>query len=314
MKVFRIVPILLLVGLFAAGCQQQAAQTDPANNKPTIYTTLYPIQYAAEQIAGDTMNIETVYPPGIDAHTYEPTSKDMTTIAEGDAFIYLGAGMEAFAQTAADALSNQEVQLAELGTNEELFQASQSGSEHQHNSNTGHDHGGIDPHIWLDPLRMIQMAELIKDELINVNPSEEVLYNENFNTLKENLLALDQQFKNVLGDKENKQLLVNHAAYGYWEERYGIEQIAINGLTSDSEPSQQELTEIIDMANANDLNYVIYEQNTSNSVAEVIQNEIGAEPLTIHNLAVLTEENINNDEDYISLMMRNLEVLDQATN
>ncbi|WP_237359071.1 hypothetical protein, partial [Salmonella enterica] len=66
----------------------------------------------------------------------------MTTIAEADAFIYLGAGMEAFAQTAADALSNQEVQLAELGTNEELFQASQSGSEHQHNSNTGHDHGG----------------------------------------------------------------------------------------------------------------------------------------------------------------------------
>lgn len=160
---------------------------------------------------------------------------------------------------------------------------------------------------------MIEMASIIKEELIALNPEKEAYYNENFSKLKTDLLALDEAFQGKLDEKKNKQILVSHAAFGYWEERYGIEQISINGLTSESEPSQKELTEIIDQANSYNLDYIIFEQNSSNRVSEVIQNEIGAENLMIHNLSVLTEDDIANDEDYLSLMQYNLDVLDQAT-
>ncbi|RDW20925.1 metal ABC transporter solute-binding protein, Zn/Mn family [Oceanobacillus chungangensis] len=310
-SLYKLLP-LLFIGLLVTGCTSASNDMPSSNDNLTVYTTIYPIQYIVEQIGGDSLTVKSVYPPGVDAHTYEPTSKDMTDIAESDAFIYLGAGMESFAQTAAGALEKQDVLLMEIGKHEELFQSSGS-TEHDHEDEHEHHHGDQDPHIWIDPLRMIEMAAIIKDELITLNPDEETAYTDNFAALKEDLLQLDQQFTETLESKENKKILVSHAAFGYWEERYGIEQISVNGISSSSEPSQKELTEIIDQAKEYNLDYILFEQNSSNRVSEVIQNEIGAEVLTIHNLSVLTDEDIANNEDYLSLMTYNLEILDQAT-
>ncbi|WP_100012933.1 metal ABC transporter solute-binding protein, Zn/Mn family [Lentibacillus sediminis] len=356
MRNYKILISLLFLGLLAAGCSQTNQAASENQEGLTIYTTIYPIQYAVERIGGDTVTTETVYPPGVDAHSYEPASKDITKIAEGDAFIYLGAGMEGFAETAADALASQPVELVELGQHEELFTGgdhpteneedeheehnhdedshkdeassdeshahghsheegaqSDDSSTNENHTHEGHSHGDHNPHIWLDPLRMLQMAELITDKLIELNPEEETLYTENFTALQEDLLALDGQYTGTLEDKTEKQILVSHAAYSYWEERYGIEQIAINGLSTSSEPSQKELTAIIDQAEKHQLDTIIFEQNTSDRVTKIIQEEIGADAATIHNLSVLTEKDISNGEDYLSIMKDNLEVLDQVT-
>ncbi|RLL46541.1 adhesin [Oceanobacillus piezotolerans] len=318
-KAIKSIILLLFISIFMIGCAPKNATTKE-DDSLTIYTSIYPIQYAIERIAGDTLSVKTVYPPGVDAHSYEPTSKDMTAIAESDAFFYIGSDLEAFAETAADALQNQDVSLIEIGKHEELFQTdsednghNHTDEEHGHDQHDGHNHGDKDPHIWIDPLRMIKMSEIIKEELVKLNPEAKEQYNQNFVALEKDLLTLDEQFKRALENKENKQILVSHAAYGYWEDRYGIEQIAINGISSSSEPSQKELTEIIDQAKAYGLEYIIFEQNTANRVSQIIQNEIGVDSLTIHNLAVLTEQDITNGEDYISLMQSNIEILEQAT-
>ncbi|WP_430791157.1 metal ABC transporter solute-binding protein, Zn/Mn family [Virgibacillus flavescens] len=312
MKKICTIILLLLFSLTIAGC---TSDKDKEQAGLTIYSSIYPIQYATERIAGDGVQVKSVYPPGVDAHTYEPTSKEMTDIAKADAFIYLGAGLEGFAETAAGALQSEDVALIELGTNKELFHTEDEHEADHSEEETAdtHNHGDHNPHIWLDPLRMIDMANQIKEELIELNPDKKERYNTNFTALKEDLLALDKQFKETLETKEQKEILVSHAAYGYWEERYGIKQIAIRGLTSSDEPSQKELTQIIDKANKEDLEYVIFEQNGSDRVSKIIQEQIGAKALHIHNLSVLTEEDIKNGEDYLSLMKHNLEVLDKAT-
>ncbi|WP_170875288.1 metal ABC transporter solute-binding protein, Zn/Mn family [Virgibacillus pantothenticus] len=337
--------ILGLITLFVAGCTKSDGSTEN-NTDLNIYTSIYPIQFAVEQIAGETADVHSVYPPGVDAHSYEPTSKDMTNIARSDAFIYLGAGMEGFAESAADALDSEDVKLIELGKNEHLFdkgtkndasghsheeeahadshsdeekshddeaEAHNDGHSDEEGAHDGHSHGDHDPHIWLDPMRMIELSEIVKDQLIELNPDEKDLYQANFNKLKEQLQSLDHDFQTVLEAKTNKHILVSHAAYGYWEERYGLEQIAINGLSTNNEPSQKELTEIIDQAEKYNLNYIIFEQNTSNRVSKVIQEHIQAKTATIHNLSVLTEKDLENDEDYLSIMKKNLETLDQVT-
>src|SRR5699024_11893769 len=122
----------------------------------------------------------------------------------------------------------------------------------------------------------------------------------------------DQSFQHVINSKKNKHILVSHAAYGYWEDRYGIEQISINGLSSSSEPSQKELTKIIQETEKHNLQYILFEENTSNRVSEIIRDEIGAKTITIHNLEVLTEKDIENNEDYLSLMRSNLDTLDKV--
>lgn len=313
MSLFNKITFIILISIAIIGCsptEQSTTEADSSNL--TIYTTIYPIQYAVEQIGGDAITVETVYPPGVDAHTYEPTTRDMTKIADGDAFMYLGAGMEGFAETAANALASQSIKLIEIGEHEELFNDA-SHEEQEEDSHHGHDHGDHDPHIWLDPQRMTEIASIIKDELVALNPENESLFNDNLQALEEDLMELDQNFTDILETKNNTKILVSHAAFGYWEERYGIEQISIHGLSPENEPSQRELIEIVDHAEEHELDYIIFEQNTSTQVSEIIRDQIGAETLVIHNLATLRDEDISNNEDYISLMNYNLEILDEAT-
>lgn len=103
--------------------------------------------------------------------------------------------------------------------------------------------------------------------------------------------------------------IVSHAGYGYWEERYGFNQIGIAGISPTNEPSQSQLVQTIDHAEELGLNYVLFEPNITPAVAEVVQSEIGAEALTIYPLEALTDEDVANDEDYFSLMHKNVETL-----
>lgn len=310
MKCTRYIILLLLSLGLVAGCSSaDNGNDDPSKTK--IYTTIYPLQFLVEEIAGDTVEAITVYPPGVDEHSYEPTSKELTDIAEGEAFFYIGAGLEAFASTAAGALENQDVKLIEIGKNEELFLSSEH--DHEHDDH-GHDHGDIDPHIWLDPLRMIDIATIIKDELVAIHPEEKANFEENIAHLEAELMELDDEFQQLISSKTNRNILVTHAAFGYWEERYGIEQIAIHGLSTENEPSQKDLIAIIETAKEHDINHIIFEQNVTTRVSEVIKEEIDAEVLSIHNLSVRTDDDIREERDYFSIMRDNLDILDQAMN
>src|SRR5699024_4930316 len=105
----------------------------------TIFTTIYPIEFIVEEIGDEIINVQSVYPPGVDAHTYEPTTKDMTKIATSDAFIYFGPSMEGFVDSAANALDGEEVQLISLEQYDELFDLTQAdfpeGTENEKETN-----------------------------------------------------------------------------------------------------------------------------------------------------------------------------------
>lgn len=85
-------------------------------------------------------------------------------------------------------------------------------------------------------------------------------------------------------------------------------------MNSQSEPSQKELTAIVDLAKKEKIEYIFFEQNVSSNLTTIILNELGAETLTLHNLSVLTKEDIKNEEDYFTLMRQNIEALKQALN
>jgi len=291
----RILPFALIFIILTA-CSSNK------NDDDIIYTSIYPLEYIVQEIAEDKVDVQSIYPPGVDAHTYEPTSKEITELADGEAFIYLGAGMESFAETIAEALKNQDMEFIEIGQHKELF-----------NSDTSNNETDLDPHIWLDPMRMIQMAEIITKELNELQPENKTFFLENLSQFTEKMTVLDEEFSDTLKDKDKKELLVAHAAYGYWEQRYDLEQIPISGISSSDEPSQKELTSIAKLADDKNLNYVIFDVASENKVAEILQEHIDADPLYIHNLEVLTEDNIENKEDYYSIMKKNLETLNKAT-
>lgn len=310
-KWFMSLSLLSVVALAACGNNnEEGSSAESSESDPlSIYTTVYPLQFFAERIAGDEADVSSILPPGSDSHTYEPTSKDVIAIAEADAFIMNGAGLEGFADSIAEAVESENVLIAEATDGIEL---SEGAHDHDHGHDHDHDHGDYDPHVWLDPIRSIEMAENIKELLINLQPDDEALFNENFESLKAELEALDQEFSSSIEQASGNHFIVSHAAYGYWEEAYDVHQIAVSGLSPTQEPSQKELQEIVETAEAYELQHVFFEQNVTTKIAEVVREEIGAETLMLHNLSVLTDEDIENGEDYFSLMKRNLEQLNIA--
>lgn len=310
---------LLLVSLALTGCNSGESNNDNANSgKLQVFTTVYPLQYFTEEIGKEYVDVKTIYPPGSDEHTFEPSQKDMMKLADSDLFIYVGLGLEGFVNKAEQTLKDEEVELLAAGEN--IHELNSSGtaeahdSEHEHNhSDEEHNHSDVDPHVWIDPLYAKELAEAIKDELIIQLPEHKEQIEKNYSALAEKLDLLNSQFKDVVKNAKNKEIIVSHAAYGYWEERYGLKQISISGIVSSSEPTQKQLKEIISEAKEHELKYIFFEQNVSSKLSEIVQGELNAEPLLLHNLSVLTEEDIQNKRTYFTIMKDNLKAIETGT-
>lgn len=188
--------------------------------------------------------------------------------------------------------------------------------DHEHEAAEGHDHshGSLDPHVWISPVLSQQLAESIKNELIEQDSENAEVYEANYAALVEELQALDESFQETADAAANGTFFVSHAAFGYIADTYGLEQVAVAGLNSQDEPSQKELTAIVDQAKELGIEYVAFEQNVSSKLTEVIQQEIGAEAVQLHNLGVLTDEDIDNGETYFTLMEENRKTLEKILN
>ncbi|MBU9714701.1 metal ABC transporter solute-binding protein, Zn/Mn family [Evansella tamaricis] len=184
---------------------------------------------------------------------------------------------------------------------------------HSHDDDDhSHDHGDEDPHVWLDPIRAIQVAENIKNELVELRPEARDTFEANFEELKGELELLNEEFLAMTEDISKDTIVVSHAGYGYWEERYGIHQIGIAGISPTNEPSIRQIQDVIEFIETKGINHIMFEQNIPTNIAETVRQEVGAEALWIHNLESITEENVAAGDDYFSLMRKNIETLKTA--
>lgn len=330
---FLLLIAILSIGL--AACNNESTKTskkesasEQDSSKLNVYTTVYPLSYFAERIGGDYVNVSSIYPPGSNEHTYEPTQHDMMSLADADLFFYIGLGLEGFVENAQNTLKGENVKLvaaADYISDEQLNASAEEEHDHEHEEgethdhdesegHEGHHHGDIDPHVWLSPILAKDLALAVKEELVASLPEQEQTFNENYELLVEELDSLDQQFKEMASAAKTKTFFVSHASFGYIAQQYGLEQVAIAGINSQSEPSQKELASIVEQAQELNVQYILFEQNVSSKLSSVIQNEVGAGTLELHNLSVLTEEDINNNETYFTLMERNIETFKKALN
>ncbi|RLQ91813.1 zinc ABC transporter substrate-binding protein [Planomicrobium sp. Y74] len=324
--------VLLISILTLAACGDSGtdkADSTEDSSKIKVFTTVYPITYFTERVGGDQVEVESIYPAGANEHTFEPTQQDMIAIAEADLMFYIGLGLEGFIDSAKNTLDGEDVEftaLADSITDEQLEAALEHDGEEAHDDehedhddheehaqeadHDGHDHGSTDPHIWMSPKLSQELATSIKESLIAEDPDNTEVYETNHAELIAELEQLDESFSQLQERVSKDTFFVSHAAFTYLAEPYGFEQVAVAGLNSQDEPSQKELTEIVDMAREKNIEYIVFEQNVSSNLTEVVQKEVGAEAIQMHNLGVLTQEDIENEETYFTLMERNLEVLE----
>lgn len=309
----KLFPVLLLL-LILAACSNEEHSAD--DGELTIYTTVFPLTSFVEQIAGDTVNVESIYPPGVDMHSYEPTQKDMMSYSDGDLFMTTSNALDPVAASIAETI-NGDTKIVETAADIDTgaFLDSHHAHEHDHGEDEeahDHDHGSMDPHIWLSPDLAAEMAEAVKNSLAEHNPESADMYNENFEVLKSDIEEIDEQLLAVTENPVNTDVYISHESLGYLAHQYGFHQIGISGL-SNQEPSQQELTEIIQNIEAQNIPYILYEPNVVSSVTDVIRGETNTEPLYFNNLESLSQDDPE-DSTYQSMMKKNIDTLDKALN
>ncbi|MFB3226865.1 metal ABC transporter solute-binding protein, Zn/Mn family [Exiguobacterium sp. PHA03] len=333
----KIIPALTVAFASAsilAACGSNTDSSTSDDKKTEIYTSTFATAAIAREIGGNQVNVKMIVPPGADPHSYEPTSKQLTEIAKGDLFLLTGTTLEPYSKKIQESLKGTDVRFVETSKDVTLLESDATLHAHEEEGHTEdehaheeaghddhatdehaheeeeHDHGKYDPHVWLDPVNAKAMARSITVALSKEVPKDKATFEKNLKAFDQQADALDKEFKQAVADGSKKELLVTHAAYGYLAERYGFTQLPIAGISPSDEPSQKQLAALVKEARMHDLKYVAFEETVSPKVARVIQKEIGAKSVTIHNLESVTKSQQNSS--YFKLMEENVQTLEQA--
>ncbi|MDE1709896.1 zinc ABC transporter substrate-binding protein [Staphylococcus cohnii] len=315
-----ILTCIFIVLLSACGNINSEKKDVSSNNRLKIYTTAFAFQSFTNQIGGKYVEVDSIYPPGADMHSFEPTQKEMINIAKSDLFIYSNEEMDPVAKKVASSIKNNNLKLpvaAHLDHQDLIsnHEAHDDHDEHEHHeTHESHNHGGEDPHVWLDPVLNKKFAKVIKNDLIEKDPKHKTYYTRNYNHLIKDMNEIDHEMKRITQHPKRDTAIISHDSIGYLANRYHFKQQGVSGMNNE-EPSQRELMNIVQNINKTKQPYVLYEQNITSKVTNVIQKESNTTPLKFHNMATLSKEDIEDKQiSYQSLMKENMKSLNKALN
>lgn len=261
-----------------------------------IVASFYPLAYFAERIAGEGGQVVNMVPQGTSAHDWEPKTSDIQLLSQADLFIYNGAGFEPWVEQTLAVLDND--RLVAVNTSD--------GLELRHyNEDADHDHSGVDPHVWLDPVSAQHQVRTITQALVQVDPGRRQVYEGNAAGLLAQLEQLDQEFAE-LGTCRHRVVIVPHDYIGYIADRYGFATIPVMGLAPDSEPTPGQLAAVMNFMKDHGIEYIFDEPLVNNRAIQIIAGETGASILTLNPLEGLAQDELAQGADYLTVMRDNL--------
>lgn len=293
--------IALTLGACSSG---DSSQPDQSDNGITVATSFYPLAWLIEQVGGDDINVMSMTPSNVEPHDYELSPADIAKMNEADVVIYVE-GFQPSMDEAVESLTGPKV--TELsGTVDLMPLAEETEDDHDHDSDGhdhdhDHDHGTLDPHFWLDPVRMQDASGAVEDALASADSDNEQSYQENQKDVASALQDLDGRYSSGLKTCERDTIVTTHAAFGYLTDRYDLAQLAISGIDPEAEPSPADLASIKKTIGETDTTTVFAEELASPKTAQAVAEETGAD------LEVLsTLESQPEDGDYVDAMDDNL--------
>lgn len=289
MKLWKALLPVMALALVFTGCTGKKYK----NDKLTVCTSFYALYDFAHTVGGDEAEIINMVPTGTEPHDWEPSSHDMLKVQNADVLFYNGLGMESWIDSVKESVGGGDAKYVELSKGLE-------------------DKDAADPHVWLSPKNAIEMTEVITEKFCELDPDNAINYRINAGDFKMQLDELDKRYAEELAPYKGKSIVVSHEAYSYLCGSYGIEQVAVEGVIPESEPSPEQMKDIIDYINQNHIKYIFFEELLSPKVVQTISDETGAQLLELNPFEGLSQEDIDAGENYITVMEQNLENIKQA--
>lgn len=303
--------IIMLAGILTfAGCSASNILTksnaNSTNNGSTITvaTSFYILEEFTKQVGGDYVTVVT--PPGSSGgHSYAPTPQDVAALLSSDMFIFQGASFDPWAEKLLSDFESQDIPVVKITDHLTLQEL---------NDATADENSFYDPHTWTDPILAIQAVEVIRDQLVKLDPKHTNEYTANANNYIEQLRVLDTEYAAGLEACTIDTAVVAHQAFGYMASRYGFQIEAIAGFSPDSVPSANHLAELNTIINSEGIEYVLFETLATPDVAESLATDVGAKTLVLNPMEGLTSDERQAGENYLSIMRKNLATLELAMN
>jgi zinc/manganese transport system substrate-binding protein len=225
----------------------------------------------AQNVAGDRFTVASMIPLDTDPHSYEPTPSDLTRVAKADLLLLNGGGLEGPLEEALrNAGADTTVVVASEGLTPRRPQPGEPGPDHT---------GESDPHYWLDPVSVKTYVENIRDAFSAADPQGAAAYEANATAYLKKLDELDrwvrEQVKAV--SPADRKLIMNHASYGYFADRYGFRIVGavLSSVTSGSTPTARQLADLVATIKAEHVKAIFVEAEEDPRLAEQIAAETG---------------------------------------
>jgi zinc transport system substrate-binding protein len=310
----------------------------------TVVTTLFPQYSMVEAIAPEEINHVYILPFGASAHTFEPTPSDVATILDADLLIYTGEIMEAWVHDIEESKPDS-LRIVDVS----LFVDLMEGDEHDHDhedheeehadeedhmdddhdddhddhdhddhdhdeDHDDHDHGSVDPHYWLDPHNLEEMAQAIADALIVLVPDQAATINENLAVYLDELEAYEEATTALIADAPVRTLLHGgHNAFAYFTSHYGLTyQTPYAGFSDDLEPTAQAIAELIDAVDTLGTSVIFAEEFIQPNVANAIAEATGVVVVQLFTAGNISQELYDEGWTLLDILYENNERLKEG--
>ncbi|MBI5842927.1 MAG: zinc ABC transporter substrate-binding protein [Chloroflexi bacterium] len=270
--------LIFLLLLIVTACAPLASNSDPKTGPVILASTTF-LADIAQNAAGDRVHVDSLLPIGVDPHAYQASPSDVAKITESTVLIVNGLEYEHFL----------EALLENAGGERMLIEAS-SGLSPREDAEMEH---GVDPHMWLDPNRVVTYVENIRDGLIATDPEGADVYKSNAEAYVAQLNDLDawivQRVNTV--PVEKRLLVTNHEAFGYFAERYGFTIIGtvIPGMSTEAAPSAQQMAALTDQIRSTGALAIFLGEAENPALAQQIADETGVKVVADLYLESLTD-------------------------
>lgn len=290
-------PAVALLALLA-GC---AGPLPERGSGTKVAASFYPLEYVAQRVAGDHAEVVNLTSPGFEPHDAELTVRQTADVAGANLVVY-----EKGLQPAVDAAVEQNARDRVVDVTD-LFPLKPLDATQKGEASRSSEHA--DPHFWLDPRRMVEVADAVRRQLSALDPKHAADYAASFDALRRDLERLDRDYRQGLADCKVHTVVVSHDAFRYLE-RYGLRFAAITGLSPDAEPSPAHLAALASLMREEHVTTVFSERLASSAMADTLAQDLGLRTAVLDPIEGLGPTSAH--QDYLSLMRANLEALRAA--
>jgi ABC-type Zn uptake system ZnuABC Zn-binding protein ZnuA len=284
--------LLILTGACGSGGPGSAAGVQ-------VVTTVSPITNIVQNIGGDRVSVTGIVPEGVNSHTFEPAPSDAAVMEDADIVFINGLHLEEPTRELAEANVGAGVPIVQLADrtiseDEYIFDFSFPRSE-----------GFPNPHLWTNPTYAKDFAEIVRDELSELDPEGSPTFEENFDAFAARVDALDAAIRSATETvaEQDRKLLTYHDSFPYFAREYGWEVVGAIQPSDFAEPTPQEIVGLIEQIRAEDLPAIFGSEVFPSPVLEQIAAETGATYVDDLRDDDLPGEAGDPDHSYLGLMV-----------